>query len=792
MTCQNNIGETPLHYACSNGYLDITQYLISEGKCDPSCENNDGWTPLHFACSNGDLKITQYLINKVHCNSSSKDGNGWTPLHLACYNKWAHIVKYLLSTGRVNPLDKNKSGYTALYFASQDYNIIKLFEPFEECRISFPVHMFTKLILIGNSGVGKTTIAKCLVHLANATNSDMPSDCVTDVELLTAGIIPHYIQSKQLGNFIMYDFAGQQEYYSSHTAVLEQVMQRSAAIFLCMVDLSKNESDTCKSLQYWLSFIDNACTMCTAEATSHVVIVGSHSDQVASSEEVKSKSLLLEKIADKKVMHQRNSGCISMDCRYARSNSHDLINLLTNSQKAINASQPSISYYCHVVYAFLHKLNVKVCTLHELFTAVSEENDASLPNDQAVLTEILTTLNDKGLVLFIHQPHSQNSWIVVKTEILLKEINGTLFAPEHFTEHHDIASNTGIVRISNLEKVFPMYNIEMLIEFLISLYFCQPMDPLVFQYTNLESIPSDSTTARDLLFFPGLVEAERPKNLFQQGKQNLKFGWCLRCMDPNEFLSSRFLHVLLLSVAYKFPLKSRVTAPSVGDLHRICTVWRNGIFWRNLGNITTVIELLDNNRYVLMAMSCEDTDQVDQVKHAKLRSSLVALVCHLQQRYCSSLNICEFVVSPKLVQQYPLNTLPDSDLFEINLIAQSMLCREKGVPSYKDGRGYLKLEELPFEPYHQLSFSSVRQLINPVMADQPVPDSILQEVETYCSSHKPLNEFQKISEVKEYLDKLSIFTGRNLLVSCVAVRYIVYDVGFDLYRRWLGRMKRTS
>ena len=30
--------------------------------------------------------------------------------------------------------------------------IIKLFEPFEECRTAFPVHTFTKLILTGDSG----------------------------------------------------------------------------------------------------------------------------------------------------------------------------------------------------------------------------------------------------------------------------------------------------------------------------------------------------------------------------------------------------------------------------------------------------------------------------------------------------------------------------------------------------------------------------------------------------------------------------------------------------------------
>ena len=83
------------------------------------------------------------------------------------------------------------------------------------------------------------------------------------------------------------------------------------------------------------------------------------------------------------------------------------------------------------------------------------------PTYQSVLTDILTTLSDRGLILFIHHPHS--SWVVVKTEALLKEINGTLFAPDHFKEHRDLASNTGIVPVSNLHKVFPDYNSEMLV-----------------------------------------------------------------------------------------------------------------------------------------------------------------------------------------------------------------------------------------------------------------------------------------------------------------------------------------
>ena len=164
------------------------------------------------------------------------------------------------------------------------------------------MHTFTKLILTGDSGAGKTTITELIVRLASST----AVECVADVQRLTAGIVPHHIQSEQLGNFVVYDFAGQQEYYSSHAAVLEQVMRRSAAMFLCVVDLSESKEKICESLHYWLSFIDNACS--TAEGRSHVVIVGSHADQVTSSVEEKS-SLLQTIIATRRVRRQEYVEC---------------------------------------------------------------------------------------------------------------------------------------------------------------------------------------------------------------------------------------------------------------------------------------------------------------------------------------------------------------------------------------------------------------------------------------------------------------------------------------------------
>ena len=83
----------------------------------------------------------------------------------------------------------------------------------------------------------------------------LSSGRVTDVECLTAGIIPLHVESEvgEVGNMVIYDFAGQQEYYSSHAAVLERIMRNSAAIFVCIVDLSQCMDKISESIHYWIS-----------------------------------------------------------------------------------------------------------------------------------------------------------------------------------------------------------------------------------------------------------------------------------------------------------------------------------------------------------------------------------------------------------------------------------------------------------------------------------------------------------------------------------------------------------
>ena len=725
--------------------------------------NNDHWTPLHSVCVHGHLDITHYLISEAHCDPSCKASLGETPLHRACSRGHIHIVQYLLSTGRVDPLAKNKYGTTPVDMASRDkncYDLLKLFQSFPQCK-NFPVHTYTKLILTGYSGAGKTTTSQLILLLANETGffSWLSSGRVTDVECLTAGIIPLHVESKvkEVGNMVIYDFAGQQEYYSSHAAVLERIMRNSAAIFVCIADLSQCMEKISESIHYWMSFIENACS--SAQRSSHVIIVGSHADLVNSSQELKEKSSLLESIAESRAKKLTYGGYVSMDCRESKTKEARYFrSLLSTSQQAILSSQPSMSLYCHVLYAFLRtKIGKASCTLQELTTALASEKDFDF--NFTVLTESLISLSDKGLILFVqNQEHPQSSWVVVEKDTLLKEVNGTLFAPDNFKQYRQVASNTGIVPITTLEEFFPRYSSEMLVGCLQNMELCHPVDPSALQGTSLESNKatlSSPPSGASHLFFPSLVKEHQPCDL-----PSPRFGWCLECSDPHQFFSNRFLHVLLLRLAFTFPLASHLPpSSSLSGLERRCQVWQNGISWESVSGVSTLVEIVDRNRWVIVLVSEKSREA------AETCSSVIRMILDLQQQLCSVVSTCECLISPSLLDRYPFDALTDTDLFVMRDVARAMLLHHKVLLDRKSGRNKLSTEDaLSCEPYYLLQTSSVCQLFKQSMASQPVPDPLLQEVLRYCQ--QPQQKPRDHKELRECVNKHSIFVGRNPLVSC--------------------------
>ena len=77
MSAVDNYGGTIFHSACYGGHLEIVKLLIDVGT-DMNSVNNIGRTPLHFACSRGNIvKLLTDNGSEVNAVGNGAD----TPIH---------------------------------------------------------------------------------------------------------------------------------------------------------------------------------------------------------------------------------------------------------------------------------------------------------------------------------------------------------------------------------------------------------------------------------------------------------------------------------------------------------------------------------------------------------------------------------------------------------------------------------------------------------------------------------------------------------------------------------------
>jgi len=96
-----------------------------------------------------------------------------------------------------------------------------------------------------------------------------------------------------------------------------------------------------------------------------------------------------------------------------------------------------------------------------LCTHITAEDDALIPTEPRLLSPLLSILSDGGHLLYLpNKEDFEAGWVIIDRQALLSEINGTIFAPDNFKQHHDIATSTGVVpyHCSNLQyKMLPSW-----------------------------------------------------------------------------------------------------------------------------------------------------------------------------------------------------------------------------------------------------------------------------------------------------------------------------------------------
>ena len=113
LNASNALGESPLMLAALSGQLGLVTKLVANG----ADVNKTGWTPLHYAASNGHVEVIKLLLEN-HAYIDAESPNQSTPLMMASMYGNPQSVKLLLEEG-ADPLLKNQIGLTALQFAQR-------------------------------------------------------------------------------------------------------------------------------------------------------------------------------------------------------------------------------------------------------------------------------------------------------------------------------------------------------------------------------------------------------------------------------------------------------------------------------------------------------------------------------------------------------------------------------------------------------------------------------------------------------------------------------------------------
>ena len=742
---------TCLHYAAGGNHVDVMRYLIDECHCDPMAVDSGGWTPLHRAARWGNSAVVEYLLSTGKCDPmAAVDRGGWTPLHIAA--RWGHsaAVEYLLSTGKCDPLAKDCDGNTPLQLAKEKGHTgtLSVFKKFGDIKSSHPIDSYVNVLLVGNPGAGKSTLSHVIKDTATGPFVLGSFRNVGGVVACTAGIIPYKLQHRTLGNIILHDFAGHSEYYSSHSAVIENLLQGSGGVFLIVVNIL--EKEPVKQLHQWLTVVRNEAEKALNEC--HVIVIVSHVDEISNPVERRRRKEEIQEI----IVRERCDS-VFLDCRKLGGGGVDSVfNKLSSTCESIRStSGRNLSLYCHMMYGLLEERKENILTLSDVMSAGKDSHDYFIPDKREDVLDVLDSLHSIGLISVLKS--GDKVWVVVNKGILLTEVDGILFAPETFEEHVDIASNTGIVSVSGLTRLFPKYDPDMLIHFLKNMELCQEINPSFLRMTNLHqlAVEEEEEGGRErrgerLLHFPCLLSTDRPDEVTSEVYQ---FGWCLQCTRKHHFFPPRYFHVLSLRLAYK------MAPPQEGDqLKRRCTFWKNGLYWFNGHGVGSLVEIVDESQCVLVMMSCEKGYSDNMVS---LRRDVIGEVMCVYKESCPSLEVKELVIDPKELA-YPVNTPRERTVYSVKDILSAIVKREEFLVKSDGTKGEKVKEILPDE-----SLSDISNL------------SLLggRDIKVRINTHKQFDTLiQALIIKRSYLKYLISYSVFVIIVGCHCVAFTTNNI----------------
>ena len=716
--------------------LEIFKYLVAEHKCRVQCQDKLGQTPLHYACASGQLNIVQYLHREKLSDLTHTTPSGNTPLHFACKFRQVEITQFLLSTGECKALCENAEGLTPLEMSTST-EIRELLENF--CKGNYPLESIVKVFILGAPLAGKSSLVQALKSNHGFASSLIGRfQRVKGLKLQTAGIDSLSFCSSDFGNVVMFDFAGQSEFYTSHAAFLQNSSPGMAGIFILVVNIAECEDCISKNVQYWVSFIQECCAH--SETKPRVIFVGSHADQLASGDVDQAFKLLkrFSQHSDDVGRFYTSEGIVCLDCTRRASHELDLLCFyLHGSFKSIRENTGSIDQRCYILHRYIRKAytnaGVQGCTLENISKDL-ENNSYLLPSSPTELLPLFQTLHEKAQILLLEN-HKDigDSWVITNIPALLETIVGSIFAPRDFPQHISPGS-TGVVAKSRLCEAFPYLNTDMVIGFLEHFEFCHHLQSDWIKLSVFAETPKE-VTDDDYYLFPALVTSNHLSR--DSSESSHRCGWFIHSLTEYQFFTVRFLHVLLLQLAFNFALPQDIAVPGNTEvetpgLKRSCTMCKDGITWSDDNGVSTLLEVKDLKTVTLVMSSVKGRE----VHCVRLRTQLIKTILKAKNDFCPRALIEEFIMdigSGRELQA--VEDCPSSGTkYSIQYLSGRIAGRgtldppDMSLVNPDGSRGKQISQLLYFEPYSFLTSELITKLFSEEGADHIVPDTFISQL----------------------------------------------------------------
>ena len=656
---------TPLGTAALGGHVDIVQMLISEFGCSPNVKGFEGQSLLHYACSKGNLLTAKALIKECPLLIHSTNSYGNSPLHFSSLLGWAKQVRLLLFEYHAPVFIRNKAGKTALDLA-KDESIKKIFkeyissehksiqQEYEKLQtLSLKKYsgnqIITRVFVIGNPGSGKSTLIESLKRKGVISSRLLVSQ--EDVPPHTAGIVPSLYQSKKTGRLLYYDFAGDGEYYSSHGAILEMVSHSTVGtnVYVIVANLTKDGMTLCNEIGYWLTFISYHAMNVDSQHALKVVVVLSHSDCLTLADSTNRLNSIKQYLRNQKdnCNMQKLSiiDILSSDCRRPRSSQ-----VIEDTLQQISRDTPpyNISFETSLLHGLLQKDfgNVVACKLHDLLIHI-KDTGIYLPTVAKELYPLVKELHEIGVLMMIGQNKDQceNHFLLLDPSSLTNEVHQRLFSDSARQKFNSSVSpyyaNMGIIPESYLTSILPEHITK---ECLIQLQYCQEFSHAEVGLNYL--VTPDDALNDHLLYFPVLCKLESEQSDWPTDpKLTFSIGWYTKCTGKFDYFPARYLHVLLLRLAFTFALpiaSCNITESNQVSAHnRRCTMWKNGIRWLMEEGVECIFEVVNDNKGIVIIMKSEEHSK----EWAIILSKIIDKAMQAKAEFCDSVSLRHFLLN---------------------------------------------------------------------------------------------------------------------------------------------------